>query len=88
MAETSIPLQSQDPVVQRPGAKVVVLGGYGNFGARICRALVADPAIDVVIAGRDLGKRKIANFTCINDNAPRFTSPAGFCGSRRFLVCH
>ena len=33
--------------------KVVVLGGYGNFGARICRALAGDPAIQLVVAGRD-----------------------------------
>jgi Saccharopine dehydrogenase NADP binding domain len=36
--------------------RVVVLGGYGNFGARICRALAADTQIEVVIAGRDLPK--------------------------------
>jgi saccharopine dehydrogenase-like NADP-dependent oxidoreductase len=33
--------------------KVVVLGGYGNFGARISRALAGDDAIELVIAGRD-----------------------------------
>lgn len=32
--------------------RVVVLGGYGHFGARICRALAGDPAIDLVVAGR------------------------------------
>lgn len=31
---------------------VLVLGGYGNFGKRICRALVAK-SIGVIIAGRD-----------------------------------
>jgi len=36
--------------------KTVVLGGYGNFGARICRALMARPDIDVIVAGRDLGR--------------------------------
>src|SRR4051812_16872231 len=36
--------------------KIVVLGGYGNFGARICRALVARPGIDVIVAGRDLDR--------------------------------
>jgi saccharopine dehydrogenase-like NADP-dependent oxidoreductase len=34
--------------------KTVILGGYGNFGARICRALLLRPEIDVVVAGRDL----------------------------------
>ena len=33
--------------------RVMVLGGYGNFGARICRALAADPSITLLVAGRD-----------------------------------
>ena len=36
--------------------KTIVLGGYGNFGARICRALAASPDIELLIAGRDAGK--------------------------------
>ncbi len=36
--------------------KILVLGGYGNFGARICRALAGDAAITLWIAGRD-GRR-------------------------------
>jgi saccharopine dehydrogenase-like NADP-dependent oxidoreductase len=32
--------------------KILVLGGYGNFGARISRALCADPAIQLLIGGR------------------------------------
>lgn len=32
--------------------RVIVLGGYGNFGARICRALARD-GIEVVATGRD-----------------------------------
>ena len=34
---------------------VLILGGYGNFGKRIARALAAD-AIPVVIAGRNREK--------------------------------
>jgi hypothetical protein len=34
--------------------RVVVLGGTGNFGARICRALAGDPRIELVVAARDL----------------------------------
>ncbi|MGV3679232.1 MAG: saccharopine dehydrogenase family protein [Acidovorax sp.] len=30
----------------------LVLGGYGNFGARICRALAGDPGIHLLVAGR------------------------------------
>lgn len=33
--------------------KMVILGGYGNFGARICRALASYPGIEIVVAGRD-----------------------------------
>lgn len=33
--------------------RVVVLGGYGNFGARICRALSRDSRYEIVAAGRD-----------------------------------
>ena len=33
--------------------RVVVIGGHGNFGARICRALSATPGIDVIAAGRN-----------------------------------
>jgi hypothetical protein len=36
--------------------KVLVLGGYGNFGARICRALAMDPSIALQICGRDFAK--------------------------------
>lgn len=33
--------------------KTVVMGGYGNFGARICRALARCAEIELVVAGRD-----------------------------------
>ena len=33
--------------------RIVVLGGYGNFGARICRALSARDGVEVIAAGRD-----------------------------------
>src|SRR5689334_19992239 len=32
--------------------RVVVIGGFGNFGARICRALAADKDMEVLPAGR------------------------------------
>ncbi|MCH1910003.1 saccharopine dehydrogenase NADP-binding domain-containing protein [Stenotrophomonas sp. Y6] len=37
---------------QQEGCRVVVLGGYGHFGARIVRALAATPGITVIAAGR------------------------------------
>jgi saccharopine dehydrogenase-like NADP-dependent oxidoreductase len=36
--------------------RTIVLGGYGNFGTRICRALANSSGIDLVVAGRDLAK--------------------------------
>ncbi|NRF72133.1 saccharopine dehydrogenase NADP-binding domain-containing protein [Aquincola sp. S2] len=33
--------------------RTLVLGGYGNFGARIARALAQDPQIALVVGGRD-----------------------------------
>lgn len=38
--------------------KTLVLGGYGNFGARICRALARERSIELLIAGRDLGRAR------------------------------
>ena len=32
--------------------RVVVIGGYGNFGARVCRGLAGSPPMEVVAAGR------------------------------------
>lgn len=38
--------------------RTLVLGGYGNFGARICRALVAEPSVQLLVGGRDLSRAK------------------------------
>jgi saccharopine dehydrogenase-like NADP-dependent oxidoreductase len=38
--------------------KTLVLGGYGNFGARICRALAGDPSVQLLIGGRDVIRAK------------------------------
>jgi hypothetical protein len=37
---------------------VLVLGGYGFFGARICRALAGNPAIRLVIGGRSAARAR------------------------------
>ena len=39
---------------RRAALKTLVLGGYGNFGARICRALAGDASIQLLVGGRDL----------------------------------
>jgi saccharopine dehydrogenase-like NADP-dependent oxidoreductase len=38
--------------------KTIVLGGYGNFGSRICRALAGDASIQLVVGGRDLRRAR------------------------------
>ncbi|MEN5209653.1 saccharopine dehydrogenase NADP-binding domain-containing protein [Stenotrophomonas terrae] len=38
---------------QRENCRVLVLGGYGHFGARIVRALACTPGITVIAAGRN-----------------------------------
>jgi NAD(P)-dependent dehydrogenase (short-subunit alcohol dehydrogenase family) len=35
---------------------VIVLGGYGNFGRRICEALAQEPGVELFVAGRDRSK--------------------------------
>lgn len=37
-------------------ARIVVIGGYGNFGRRICEALAGDADLEVLVAGRDLAQ--------------------------------
>jgi saccharopine dehydrogenase-like NADP-dependent oxidoreductase len=39
-----------------PLVKVLVLGGYGNFGATIATRLAADANFEVIVAGRDLAR--------------------------------
>lgn len=59
--------------------KTIVLGGYGNFGTRICRALANSPTIKLVVAGRDLAKATALAQECgaeaaaIDINAPNLT---------------
>src|SRR5688500_7032620 len=33
--------------------RVLVLGGYGNFGGYVCRALAGDATVQLVVAARD-----------------------------------
>lgn len=38
--------------------RVLILGGYGNFGARIARRLARNPALTLLIAGRDIDRAR------------------------------
>ncbi|MEH6678388.1 DUF4166 domain-containing protein [Phenylobacterium sp.] len=50
--------------------RVLVLGGYGTFGARICELLVRHPDFSVLVAGRSLEK---ATEYCGRHPDPRLT---------------
>uniref|UniRef100_A0A0Q9YYM2 Saccharopine dehydrogenase n=1 Tax=Candidatus Berkiella aquae TaxID=295108 RepID=A0A0Q9YYM2_9GAMM len=36
--------------------RVLILGGYGNFGKRVATLLLKDPNLEVILAGRDITK--------------------------------
>lgn len=38
--------------------KILVLGGYGIFGGRLCEILAANPGVTLVVAGRSLAKSR------------------------------
>lgn len=40
-------------------ARILVIGGYGNFGSYIARSLASDDAIRLLIGGRSLGKAQV-----------------------------
>lgn len=72
--------------------KVLVLGGYGNFGARICRALAHDPAIELVVTGRDARRARElaveleAGHAALDANAPTLADDLQRLGAE--LVIH
>lgn len=39
--------------------RVLILGGYGNFGSYVCRALADDRRIQLIVAGRNLEKARV-----------------------------
>lgn len=39
--------------------RVLVLGGYGNFGSYVCRALADDARVQLVVAGRSRAKAEV-----------------------------
>lgn len=65
--------------------KVVVLGGYGNFGARTCRALAGDAATQLVVAGRDFARAQAFAAPLGADAAALDTADAGLAGKVRAL---
>ena len=39
--------------------RILVLGGYGNFGQRICKELIKEDNVEIIIAGRSLYKANL-----------------------------
>lgn len=75
--------------------RVVILGGYGNFGGYIARALKDDPGIVLVIAGRNLDKARafadsLAATNCAEAAALDIDNElaGGLAGVRPGLVIH
>jgi len=72
--------------------RVVVIGGYGNFGARVCRGLVGSPGMEVIAASRhpDAGLHGVANLNVqharLDFSAPDF--PAALARLAPDLVIH
>lgn len=68
--------------------RVVVLGGYGNFGARICRALAGDRTFEVIAAGRNPPSEPAQGVAAVRLDlaAPGF--PAALQGLGPGLVIH
>jgi len=54
--------------------RVLILGGSGAFGTRLCRLLAAEPALDIVVAGRDLGKAQGIAATAAKPDGARFAA--------------
>lgn len=43
-------------VISEPRMKLLILGGYGNFGGRLAELLCEEPALSLIIAGRSQAK--------------------------------
>jgi NAD(P)-dependent dehydrogenase (short-subunit alcohol dehydrogenase family) len=43
--------------------RILIIGGYGNFGAFIARNLVAEPGLKIIIAGRSAEKASLFAYT-------------------------
>lgn len=63
------PPRGYRPVLPYHGRmRILILGGYGQFGGRISRTLAADAGFEILVAGRD------------GDRARRFIDASGVCG--------
>ena len=73
--------------------RVLVLGGYGNFGSYVCRALAGDDRIQLIVAGRDGEKacrfaRGLGATNSAENAVVDIARPEGIAACRPGLVIH
>jgi len=68
--------------------RIVVIGGHGNFGARICRTLAADKGIDIVAVGRRSAAPPDAGVRSANLDIAAPDFPASLAALRPTVVIH
>ena len=68
--------------------RILILGGYGNFGSYVARALKDDPAITLIIAGRSLAKAQAFAAGLGGANPAEAAGPVTvLCRSSDYLLC-
>jgi hypothetical protein len=91
--------EKENDMPNTPKYSVLVLGGYGTFGRRICECLAKEDGIELIIAGRDISKAQQLRRQLLSDptssciealqldiNAPNFKAALSHCSAR--LVIH
>lgn len=73
--------------------RVLVLGGYGNFGGYVCRELAADTRVQLIVAGRSRAKaeafaEELAAANAAEAAAVDIGDPAAMAACRPNLVIH
>src|SRR6188768_596518 len=56
-------------MTDEPAYRILILGGYGNFGLRIARALATHAQCHLILAGRDEQRAREAIRALNNDGA-------------------
>lgn len=68
--------------------RVVVIGGLGNFGARICRRLAQEPGIEVIATSRrPTSQGEIINTAALDMGAPSFATDLKALGPDLVIHC-
>ena len=68
--------------------RIVVIGGHGNFGSRICRALAGDEGIEILAAGRRRAESRHAGVEAVTLDIASPHFPDELAALRPDLVIH